>query len=45
MLSFPAPFIGGLMFELGGLRLPILANLAGIVVVIVGLIVLIREPR
>lgn len=45
VLAFPAPFIGSLLFERGGLRLPILANLAGIVVVIVGIIVLIREPR
>ena len=45
LLAFPAPFIGGLLFELGGLRLPILANLAGIVIVMAGLIVLIREPR
>jgi len=45
LLAFPAPFIGSLLFERGGLRLPILTNLAGIVVVMLGIIVLMKEPR
>ncbi len=45
LVAFPAPFIGSLLFERGGLRLPILTNMAGIVVVIVAILVLIREPR
>ncbi len=45
LLAFPAPFIGSLLFERGGLRLPVLVTLVGIVVVILGIIVLVREPK
>ena len=45
LLAFPAPFIGSLLFERGGLQLPILTNLAGIVVVMIGIVVLMQEPR
>jgi MFS family permease len=44
LIAFPAPFIGSLLFEQGGLRLPILTNLAGIIVVMIGIIVLMQEP-
>jgi len=44
LIAFPAPFLGSLLFEWGGLRLPILVNLAGIVVVMAGIIVLMKEP-
>jgi small neutral amino acid transporter SnatA (MarC family) len=43
VIAFPAPFIGSLLFERGGLQLPILANLAGVIVVTLGVIVLMRE--
>lgn len=45
LLAFPAPFIGSLLFERGGLQLPILTNLAGIIVVMLGIVVLMQEPR
>jgi hypothetical protein len=44
LIAFPAPFIGSLLFERGGLQLPIFVNLAGIVVVMFGIIVLVQEP-
>ena len=34
LIGFPAPTIGGLLFQLGGMRLPIVANLIGIFIVI-----------
>jgi MFS family permease len=45
ILSFPSPFIGSLLFERGGIRLPVLVTLAGIVFVIIGIIALMREPK
>jgi len=45
VLAFPSPFIGSLLYERGGIRLPILVTLAGIVVVTMGIIVLIQEPE
>jgi MFS family permease len=43
VIAFPAPFIGSLLFERGGLQLPILANLAGVIVVTLGIVLLMRE--
>ncbi len=43
LIAFPAPFIGSLLFERGGLQLPILTNLAGIIIVMFGIIVLMQE--
>jgi MFS family permease len=45
LLAFPAPFIGSLLFERGGLRLPVLVTLVGIIFVIMGFIVLVKEPK
>jgi len=45
LLAFPAPFIGSLLFERGGLQLPVIVTLAGIIVVMLGIIVLVKEPR
>ncbi len=45
LLAFPAPFIGSLLFERGGLRLPVMVTLIGIVIVMMGIILLIKEPK
>jgi len=43
VIAFPSPFVGSLLFERGGLQLPILANLAGIIVVTLGIVFFVRE--
>jgi DHA1 family multidrug resistance protein-like MFS transporter len=45
VLAFPSPFIGSLLYERGGIRLPILVTMAGIVVVTLGIAALVQEPR
>jgi hypothetical protein len=45
VLAFPAPFIGSLLFEQGGLKLPILVALIGIIFVIMAIIILMKEPK
>jgi hypothetical protein len=45
LLAFPAPFIGSLLFERGGLQLPVMVTLVGILVVMMGFIVLVKEPK
>ena len=45
LLAFPAPFIGSLLFERGGLQLPVMVTLVGIIVVMLGIIVLVKEPK
>lgn len=45
VLAFPSPFIGSLLFERGGLPLPILVTLAGICVLIIAIVVLMPESR
>lgn len=44
LLSFPAPFIGGLLYDVFGFRGPILANLIGSLAVILILWLFVREP-
>lgn len=45
LVGFPAPAIGGLLYDWGGIRAPLLANLFGIFVVIAILVLFVREPR
>jgi MFS family permease len=45
VISFPSPFIGSLLFERGGIRLPTLVTLVGIVFVTLGILLLVQEPR
>ncbi|MGE5262916.1 MAG: MFS transporter, partial [Acidobacteriota bacterium] len=45
LIGFPAPTIGGLLFQLGGMRLPIVANLIGIFVVIGILAISVHDPK
>ena len=43
-IRFPAPYIGGLLYERVGFRGPILANLVGAVAALILIILLVREP-
>jgi hypothetical protein len=43
VIAFPSSFVGSLLFERGGLQLPVLTNLAGIIVVTLGIVVLMKE--
>ncbi len=45
LLSFPAPAIGSQLYAWGGMRAPLIANLAGIFVVIAILVIFVREPK
>jgi hypothetical protein len=45
LLSFPAPYVGGLLFEAVGYAGPILANLLGGALVTVLFWLFVREPR
>ena len=45
LLSFPAPYVGGLLYEAVGFKGPILANLIGAAMVAVLLWLLVGEPR
>jgi MFS family permease len=45
LVSFPAPAIGGLLFAWGGIQLPVLANLVGIIIVMVILALFVHEPQ
>ena len=45
LISFPAPTIGGLLYAWGGMRVPLIANLLGIFVVIAILVLFVREPE
>jgi len=45
LLAFPAPFIGSVLFDRGGLRLPVILTLVGIIAVTFGIIVLVKEPK
>jgi MFS family permease len=45
LFGFPAPFIGGLLYDAFGFDAPILASLVGIVVTTIMLVALVDEPR
>jgi len=45
LLSFPAPFVGGLLYKAFGFKGPMLANLFGAVLVVVILRAFVREPQ
>ncbi len=44
LVAFPAPAVGGVLFAWGGMTLPVVANLIGIIIVIVILAVFVHEP-
>ena len=45
LVSFPAPYLGGLLFTAFGFQGPILANIIGAMVVIVLMLTSLREPQ
>jgi MFS family permease len=45
LIGFPAPFIGGLLYDAFGFQAPLLAGLAAVAVTTVMLIVLVKEPE
>ncbi len=45
LVAFPAPALGGLLYNLGGMRLPLFANLIGSIIVCVILMVFVHEPK
>lgn len=45
LIAFPASALGGMLFDWGGLRAPLVANLVGCCVVMVMLAFLINEPK
>jgi DHA1 family multidrug resistance protein-like MFS transporter len=44
LIGFPAPYIGGLLYDRFGFQAPILANLVGVVIALVTIVVAVREP-
>jgi len=44
LIGFPAPYIGGLLYDHFGFQAPILANLVGVVVTLVAIVVAVKEP-
>jgi MFS family permease len=45
LIAFPGPTIGGLLYAWGGMRVPLIANLLGIFVVIAILVLFVHEPE
>ncbi|MBI5304277.1 MAG: MFS transporter [Chloroflexi bacterium] len=45
LIAFPAPWIGGMLYEWGGMTAPLAANLIGSVSVMLLMIVFLREPH
>jgi MFS family permease len=44
LVGFPAPYVGGLLYEHLGFQAPMLANLAGVAAVLALILALVREP-
>lgn len=44
LIGFPAPYLGGLLYDRFGFQAPILANLVGVVIALVAIIVAVKEP-
>lgn len=45
LVSFPAPYVGGLLFDALGFRGPILANRVGAAMVVVIMWLFVEEPK
>ncbi len=45
LIAFPASWIGGLLYDWGGIRAPLAANLIGVFVVLAILILFVHEPK
>lgn len=44
VIAFPAPFIGGLLYEEFGFQAPLLANLVGVLIALVLIILTVQDP-
>ena len=44
VLAFPAPFLGGLLYDRFGYQAPVLANWIGIIFSTLAILMLVREP-
>jgi DHA1 family multidrug resistance protein-like MFS transporter len=44
VIAFPAPFLGGLLYERFGFQAPLLANLVGVLIALVLIIVAVQDP-
>jgi len=44
LVAFPAPYIGGLLFDLAGFRAPLFASFLGVMAVTAAIALLVREP-
>jgi MFS family permease len=44
LIGFPAPYLGGLLYDRFGFQVPILANLVGVAIALVAIIVAVKEP-
>ncbi|MFQ6059021.1 MAG: MFS transporter [Anaerolineae bacterium] len=44
LIGFPAPYLGGLLYDHFGFKAPIIANLVGIAVALVTIILAVKEP-
>ena len=45
MIAFPAPFLGGLLYEQFGFQAPLLANLVGVLIAMVLIILTVQDPQ
>jgi MFS family permease len=44
LIGFPAPYLGGLLYDRFGFQAPILANLIGVAIALVAIVVAVKEP-
>jgi MFS family permease len=44
LIGFPAPYVGGLLYDRFGFQAPILASLVGVVIALVAIVVAVKEP-
>jgi MFS family permease len=44
LIGFPAPYIGGLLYDHFGFQAPILGNLVGVIIALVAIVVAVKEP-
>jgi len=44
LIGFPAPYIGGLLYDRFGFRAPIMANLVGVAIALVTVAIAVKEP-
>ena len=44
LIGFPSPYIGGLLYDRFGFQAPILANLVGVAIALVAVVVAVKEP-